>query len=444
MITGKNIMTLLVMTMAGVASAAPTLVKATLPAGSEGVTTELTVHNGVTVTLQPDASGILSATVDIDSPVYGTLYRDNAPTQLWLTPGEEVSVTFTEGADEATFGGKHADVNRYLNHTPYRFAAIGDTWRDEADFLHFADSLDASNHQKLDATQLDSRFKAQESGRIIYENALAMSFYPEFHPRLKPDSTYTPSETFYTRLKELTRYDGSLLASRQYTDYIVNSLGLLSRHELPDAKGFDRFTLYLDSCVRDPQVKEYLFDRYARANLTRRGPEAAREYIEAYPRYVTDSSMRGRFDRLYAEINSLAPGQPSPQFDCERPDGSRSTLADYAGKWVYIDIWATWCGPCRREIPHLKKLEEKYKDAPIEFVSISTDNDRDAWVQLVTGGNMQGVQLRFDGHDKFMESYKVTGIPRFILIDPEGRIVNADMTRPSDPATVQTLDGLLR
>ena len=409
MTTGKYIMTLLAVTVAGVAWATPTVVKATLPAGSEGVTTELTVHNGVTVTLQPDASGILSATVNIDSPVYGTLYRDNAPTQLWLTPGEEVSVTFTEGSDEATFGGKHADVNRYLNNTGYRFAAIGDSGRDEADFLHFADSLNTANHRRLEATQLDSRFK-----------------------------------TFFTRLKELTRYDGSLLASRQYTDYIVNSLGLLSRHELPEAKGFGRFTLYLDSCVRDPQVKEYLFDRYARNNLIRRGPEAAREYIEAYPRYVSDSSMRERFDRVYAEINSLAPGQPSPLFDCERPDGSRSTLADYAGKWVYIDIWATWCGPCRREIPHLKKLEEKYKDAPIEFVSISTDNDRDAWVQLVTGGNMQGVQLRFDGHDKFMDSYKVTGIPRFILIDPEGKIVNSDMTRPSDAATVETLDSLLR
>lgn len=442
--TGKSITVLLALAMSCAASAAPTVVKVMPPAGAKDGATELTVHNGATVTLQPDSEGYVSTTVDIPAPVYGTLYHNNARTQLWLVPGDAITVDLSANPDSAVIDGSHASINRYLNSVPYRFAAIGDSWRDEADFLRFVDSLNTANHSILQSAQLDPRFTAMENDRITYENALAMTFYPEFHPRLKPDSTYTPSPPFFTRLKETARYDGALLASRQYTDFIVSSLGQLSRMAIPEVKGFGRFTAYLDSCVRDPQVKEYLFDRYARNNLIRRGPQEAREYIEAYPRYVSDPARRAGFDSLYNEIVSLSPGQPSPLFDCERPDGSRSTLADYAGKWVYIDIWATWCGPCRREIPHLKKLEEKYKDAPIEFVSISTDNDRDAWLQLVTAGKMQGVQLRFDGHDKFMESYKVTGIPRFILIDPEGKIVNSDMTRPSDAATIQTLDSLLK
>lgn len=440
----KAIKVVLALGMSGVAAATPVVFEVTLPADVGNSKTELSIHNGPAVDLQSDASGVLSATFDIDAPVYATFYYNNTSTLLWLNPGDSISLSFTSGADSAVIGGTRAAINRHLNHNAYRFAMIDDSKRDENDFLNFVDSLNAANHRILDNTPFEDTFKTQESGRITYENALAMTFYPEFHPRLKPDSTYKPSETFYGRLRDITRYDGDLLVSKSYTNYIMGSFGLLSRHELPDIKGYARITQYLDSCVCDPRVKEYIFDRYARSSLIRRGPEEARPYIDDYARYVSDKDKRDSFDKLYTEIMRLSPGQPSPLFNCERPDGSRATLGDYAGKWVYIDIWATWCGPCRREIPHLRKLEEKYKDSPIEFVSISTDNDRDAWTATVKNQNMQGEQLRFDGNDTFMDSYKVTGIPRFILLDPEGRIVNSDMTRPSDPATVRILDNLLK
>lgn len=140
-------------------------------------------------------------------------------------------------------------------------------------------------------------------------------------------------------------------------------------------------------------------------------------------------------------------GSASPSFDYENHKGGKTKLEDFKGKFVYIDVWATWCGPCRAEIPSLKKVEEKYHGKNIEFVSISIDEakDHEKWKGFVTEKQLGGVQLFADkawGSD-FIKAYVVTGIPRFILIDPSGKIVKSDAPRPSSPDLEKMLDSLL-
>jgi thiol-disulfide isomerase/thioredoxin len=137
----------------------------------------------------------------------------------------------------------------------------------------------------------------------------------------------------------------------------------------------------------------------------------------------------------------------SPPFDYENHIGGKTKLDDLKGKYVYVDVWATWCGPCRAEIPSLKAIEEKYHGKNIEFVSISIDvaKDHDKWKVFVTDKNLGGVQLFADKdwNSDFMKGYGVTSIPRFILIDPNGKIVKGDAARPSDPELRKELDRLL-
>lgn len=139
----------------------------------------------------------------------------------------------------------------------------------------------------------------------------------------------------------------------------------------------------------------------------------------------------------------LEKGKPSPEFNNYlNYKGGKTSLDSFKGKYVYIDVWATWCKPCLAQIPFLKKLEEKYARKKIEFVSISIDNKSTAgswnnalskWKQMVKNKNLSGVQLYSGKDTKFMEDYQITGIPRFILIDRKGNIVNANAPRPSDP-----------
>jgi thiol-disulfide isomerase/thioredoxin len=147
-----------------------------------------------------------------------------------------------------------------------------------------------------------------------------------------------------------------------------------------------------------------------------------------------------------AEKNKLN-GTISPSFNYRNYKGSKTKLESFKGKYVYIDVWATWCGPCMREVPFLQSVEEKYQGKNIAFVSISIDKQEDfkKWETVVKEKNMGGVQLFADNdwNSDFAKSYGITSIPRFILIDPSGKIIKAVAERPSDPELLKVLEELL-
>lgn len=137
----------------------------------------------------------------------------------------------------------------------------------------------------------------------------------------------------------------------------------------------------------------------------------------------------------------------APSFDFENHAGGKTTLESLKGKYVYIDLWATWCGPCRAEIPFLKELEKSLHDKNIAFVSISTDSEKDheKWRTFVKEKELSGIQLYADrANMDFIKAFNVNTIPRFILIDPTGNVVDADAARPSDPKLKEQLAGLLQ
>lgn len=148
----------------------------------------------------------------------------------------------------------------------------------------------------------------------------------------------------------------------------------------------------------------------------------------------------------YNKIKIMAVGKASPTFDYENFKGGKTSLESLKGKYVYIDVWATWCGPCRKEIPSLQSIEEKYHGKNIEFVSISIDTKKDyeKWKKFVEEKQLGGIQLFADNdwNSKFVTDYAIEGIPRFILVDPNGNIASADAPRPSDPKLIEKFDEL--
>ncbi|MEE9350487.1 MAG: TlpA disulfide reductase family protein [Flavobacteriaceae bacterium] len=153
-------------------------------------------------------------------------------------------------------------------------------------------------------------------------------------------------------------------------------------------------------------------------------------------------------------LTALGKGKPSPKFfNYENIKGGTKSLDDYKGKYVYVDVWATWCGPCTREIPYLQKLEHEFKGKNISFVSISVDgarrhgsleNANKKWKSMVKSKNMTGEQLFADKAfaSDFIKKYTINSIPRFLLIDPQGNIVNSNAPRPSNPQLKSLLTSL--
>lgn len=134
---------------------------------------------------------------------------------------------------------------------------------------------------------------------------------------------------------------------------------------------------------------------------------------------------------IFAQANSAKAGEQVPNFSYNSIDGKAYTLEDFAGKYIFIDMWATWCGPCVREIPYVKELEEKMHGKNIEFVSISVDKDAAAWSSFVKKNDMTGVQLHNGGSRVLSTFFDVAFIPRFILVGPDGKVVNPQLDKPS-------------
>jgi thiol-disulfide isomerase/thioredoxin len=173
--------------------------------------------------------------------------------------------------------------------------------------------------------------------------------------------------------------------------------------------------------------------------------------IEFIQNDITDtddlfSYLDTRYEKIQ-RINKLI-GNVAPEFkNYENHTGGTTSLADLKGKYVYIDVWATWCKPCLAEIPALKELEKEFGDR-MHFVSISVDKEdkHQAWKDMVTDKQLKGYQLYADNNwaSKFVQDFGIDGIPRFILIDKEGKVVKADASRPSNPKTKELFIKLLK
>ncbi|MCT4699902.1 MULTISPECIES: TlpA family protein disulfide reductase [Tenacibaculum] len=203
----------------------------------------------------------------------------------------------------------------------------------------------------------------------------------------------------------------------------------------------DLFTLPKEKF--DTKVNEYVADFNKRMTATKLD-SAFVSFQKQNIKGLTNYLNKTHADKLYL-ATKLATGSESPKFvDYENFKGGTTSLDDLKGKYVYIDMWATWCNPCKQEIPFLQKVEKQYHGKNIEFVSISVDSERDygTWKTMVADKNLTGIQLYSKRDKNFAGAYRVNSIPRFILIDPQGNIVDANAPRPSSPKLIELFTSL--
>jgi len=131
-------------------------------------------------------------------------------------------------------------------------------------------------------------------------------------------------------------------------------------------------------------------------------------------------------------------------------DGSEKLFTDvisqFKGKVVYIDFWASWCPPCRQQMPYSANLHREYEGKDVVFLYVSFDRSEAAWKKGIEKYNIQGYhilpqqKLGMDINSK----YQVTGIPRYMLVDKNGKVVNTDAPRPVQKQQLVTqIDKLL-
>lgn len=162
--------------------------------------------------------------------------------------------------------------------------------------------------------------------------------------------------------------------------------------------------------------------------------------VDAIPAGLRDEPHNAERIRFAAAKQAVQPGRPFIDFQAPAPDGNIVKLSDFAGKgkYVLIDFWASWCGPCRAAMPELKELYAKYKDKGFEIVGVSLDSRKEAWLKGISDLQLPWPQMSdTKGWDAAgAGEYAVKAVPSTFLIGPDGKFIE------TGPSLKETLEGI--
>ncbi len=310
--------------------------------------------------------------------------------------------------------------------------------------LYGMDSVGMANMEKLMTEKKgDPNFMKllMEAQKTIFTKRLTTverkEFFDSFfvNPELNNEALYKRSASYRAWL---TSYVDNLKMTKYKTDTTMGYMGLpyvklkIVKSEFPE--GF---------------VKDYLIYSYTSQVLKMVKNDAIKQEVyDGLMASSTNQSYKTDIKTIFDNYKMMATNATSPLFSYQDTNGKKVDLASLRGKYVYIDVWATWCTPCKAEIPFLQKVEHDYEGKNIHFVSLSVDRmaDKGKWISYVTDNKLGGIQVMADKDftSEFIKQYNINSIPRFILIDPAGKIVSGDAKRPSDPLLRTQFDQLLK
>ncbi|MGZ4036432.1 MAG: redoxin domain-containing protein, partial [Bacteroidia bacterium] len=148
-------------------------------------------------------------------------------------------------------------------------------------------------------------------------------------------------------------------------------------------------------------------------------------------KYPENNSVR-MFRQAVSRLVSARIGQEAPELSLATPEGGQLKLSSLRGKIVMIDFWASWCGPCRKDMPHVKEVYAKYKSKGFEILGVSLDREKQDWVEAIKKDGLSWPQI---SDLKFWDSeaarlYNVQSIPHTVLVDKEGKILAKGLRGP--------------
>lgn len=211
----------------------------------------------------------------------------------------------------------------------------------------------------------------------------------------------------------------------------------MRQEKKPYKAGAEGLTTFLSYVPNDTLKGDLVLE-----NLSRyRDYDSYKAITDQFGKYLLTKAQKEKDNALISPLLTYKPGTDGLKFAYPDKEGKQVSFASLKGKVVLVDVWATWCGPCRAEFPSLKQLEKDVEGKPIQIVSISTDADKDKekWLKMIKDENLGGMQLYAGQDNEFSKYYKVNTIPRFLVFDKNGKIVSVDAPRPSNPKLKELL-----
>ena len=309
---------------------------------------------------------------------------------------------------------------------------------DKAEFGNYITQMRAAYGDTAASAEIQKNMKALDARRVAFLDSLGkknvflqklatlhtyLSYQPS-NPKYNDELNYFINEYFGLVDFKDPVYNNIPQVFDQFSDFVQN----LTSIGLPEEMQKSALDNYLSKMVPGSQCH-----RYALGGIVTRliGSNKANNFVlfaEEYLKYYKKDEQAGMVQMLQSKIVSmkgLMMGGDAPEITLNTPEGTSLSLSSYKGKVTLIDFWASWCGPCRRENPHVVELYQKYKNKGFDILGVSLDSNKDAWVAAIAKDGLQWKHVSDLGGwgSSAAKLYGVTSIPQTFLLDKNGKIM---------------------
>ncbi len=387
---------------------------------------------------------------DITDGLY--YFEDHYSMQLFIKAGYNITMDINFDKENSTFRGKGAPENNVLS----KYATVEHSLSKEKTFTHFC-NLNENSFLRLNDSiyqvfidflkpfkdSLDKDFYFLMTQTWKYEKLDRIMDYKLFNKYYFKKKDFKLSANYPDPYDSINIENQRLINVDTYMQVLNKYMGsFYSKRNMSKDYAIKRL-ICLDSLFPKLHIKEAFAIQFADDLL------GNTKYLDSsyqmMQNIVADTVGINHITEIYKDLKKIEQGQVSPDFLLKDVNGKEVSLKNLRGNIVYIDIWATWCAPCRAELPYLKALEKAmHHYNNMKFVSICIWDKETAWRKTIKREKMNGIQLFMNPEqESFLQAYHIKGVPHFIIIDKNGIIVDNNALRPSHPDLAQQLKNLL-
>lgn len=386
-------------------------------------------------------------------------------TELFVEPGYELNMAADAQKFDSTvhYTGKGSELAGYMaKHTKDRGVMMSIYREVQPLFILEPDSFLTALHEVLQKEQayletngkgLPASFKDYWNNYYTYLGYYMMLSYPRFHEVAKTRSYnigVIPAENYAVSDKVPAAFNDALLPVATYRNFADNYYDAKISPEYVKAEiAAGKPMPSVEKEAKEnmpPGTLEYFLASMHYRYIRHIPVDSSEKNIAAFKKQFPGSKYIALLETNFAKRKSMSAGQPAVDLDLVTAEGKKIKLSDFKGKVVYVDFWASWCGPCIREMPASKQVKEHFAGKDVVFLYISIDDNEENWKAAMEKYEIKGVHTREAGgwQAPAAQKYGVQSIPAYFLVDKKGRFALENVPRPSDTeALIAEIEKLL-